>query len=139
MAYSNTDKLVTVGNYVIPLKYIAAESYDVLYSTSDLDSYRDANGVLHRNPLAHKVGKVEFNTPRLLTNTELQDLLTNIRNNYKGGAGDISKTATVKFWNPEYDNYITQDMYVPDINFEIFGIFDGVVKFNAVRIAFIAY
>lgn len=80
MAYNGY--LIKVGNYTIPHKYIKAETYQALYSTIDLDSTRLANGTLNREVLEHHVGKVEFETVPLMDNSQLNDLLSNIRNNY---------------------------------------------------------
>ena len=78
MAYNGF--LIKVGDYTIPTnKYIKANSYSALYSTSDLDSYRDANGVLHRQALDHKLLKIEFETPAMLTNDEMSALMANIQ------------------------------------------------------------
>ena len=45
MAYSNF--LIEVGTYVIPNKFIKADSWQSTYETVDFDSYRDANAYLH--------------------------------------------------------------------------------------------
>ena len=52
--------LVRVGEYTIPLGMIKANSYKITKNSQDLDSYRDANGVLHRNALDRKPDKIEF-------------------------------------------------------------------------------
>lgn len=66
MAYSGY--LIKVGNYTIPLSIIRAETYSPYKSVTDLDSYVDANGYLHRNALEHIANKVEFETVPQLTN-----------------------------------------------------------------------
>ena len=58
MAYSGY--LIKVGTFTIPLSIIRAETYSAYESTTDLDSYVDGNGELHRNALDHKAYKVEF-------------------------------------------------------------------------------
>lgn len=135
MAYSGY--LVKVGEYTIPAdKYIKTQSYKATLSVQDLDSYRDANGVLHRTALAHRVNKIEFETPALLTNTEVAELFNNIANNYTVPA---ERKFVGTFYVPELDEYVSQDMYMSDPSFPIYGIFDGVIKYSAIRIAFIAY
>ena len=72
--------LIKVGDYEISMKrFIAAESYQVTRNVQDLDSYRDADGVLHRNALQHAPIKVEFNTPALLTNTDIAEFMGNLK------------------------------------------------------------
>lgn len=135
MAYNGY--LIKVGNYIIPTdKYIKADSYSALYSTSDLDSYRDANGVLHRQALEHKLLKIEFETPAMLNNAEMGTLLANIRSNY---TNVVEKRCNVTAYVPELDNYVTADCYIPDINFKIYGNYGGVIHYNPVRFAFIEY
>ena len=135
MAYAGY--LVKVGDYTIPAnKFIRAESYKATLSVQDLDSYRDANGVLHRTALNHRVNKMEFETPAMLTNTQMAELFSNIANNYTVPA---ERKFIGTFYVPELDAYVSQDMYMSDPSFMIYGIFDGVIKYNPIRIAFIAY
>lgn len=128
--------LLKINNTIFPLKYIKAETYNVLWSTNDLDSFRDANGDLHRNALSNKKVKIEFNTPPLITNNELELLMNILRTNY---ISDVEKSVNVTFFNSETNSYITQKCYVPDITFTMYGIFDNVIKYNPVRFAFIGY
>lgn len=129
--------LVKVGDYEIPAdKFIRAQSYKATLSVQDLDSYRDANGVLHRTALGHRVNKVEFETPAMLTNTDIAELFGKIAENYTVPA---ERKFIGTFYVPEIDAYVSQDMYMSDPSFAIYGIFDGVIKYNPVRIAFIAY
>lgn len=134
MAYNGY--LIKVGNYKIPLAYIAAESYSAYRNIQDLDSYRDGNGKLHRTALSHVPNKVEFDTRNMLTNLQFTDLMKNIQNNYKNSR---ERKATVTMYIPETDSYITQDMYMADIQPQIYGVFDNVIKYMPVRIAFIGY
>ena len=135
MAYAGY--LVKVGDYTIPAgKFIKAQSYKATLSVQDLDSYRDANGVLHRTALEHRVNKVEFETPAMLTNTQMAELFSNIANNY---TVPTERKFIGTFYVPEIDAYVSQDMYMSDPSFTIYGIFDNVIKYNPVRIAFIAY
>lgn len=135
MAYNGY--LLKVGNYVIdPKKYIAAESYQVTRNVQDLDSYRDANGVLHRNALAHAPIKVEFTTPAMMTNREVAEFMGNIRSQT---TNEIERKYTVEVYVPELDDYVTDDMYMPDPQFTIYGSYDNHLTYKATRIAFIGY
>lgn len=129
--------LVKAGDYTIPAdKYIKSQSYKVTLNVQDLDSFRDANGVLHRTALEHRVSKVEFETPAMLTNVQMTELFNNIANNYSVPA---ERKFVGTFYVPELDDYVSQDMYMSDPAFNIYGIFDNVVKYSSVRIAFITY
>lgn len=135
MAYAGY--LVKVGVYEIPAdNFIRAQSYKATLSVQDLDSYRDANGVLHRTALEHRVNKIEFETPAMLTNVDMAELFGKIAENYTVPA---ERKFIGTFYVPEIDAYVSQDMYMSDPSFSIYGIFDGVIKYNPVRIAFIAY
>lgn len=134
MAYQGY--LIKVGNYQIPHKFIKADTYSPYRNVQDLDSYRDGNGVLHRNALEHVPCKVEFETPPLLTNIQFRELMSNIQANYINA---IERKASVTLYIPETDSYETQEMYMPDITPKIYGIFNGVIKYNPIRLAFIGY
>lgn len=134
MAFSGS--LISVGGFAIPLDLIKLDTYQVTYSTQDLDSYRDLDGKLHRNVVSNKVGKVEFNTP-YLTDTQFETLMSGIR----GGFSDSKeKKASVSFFVPENNAYVTQDMYVPDVTCKIYNVREGGgLLYDSVRIAFIGY
>lgn len=133
MAYS--DYLVKVGNYTIPLGKIKADTYKSVRTVIDLDSYRSADGVLIRNALPHVPYKLEMNLIPMY-NTDLQTIIQNIRSNF---ISSIEKKANVTFYDTETDQYITQEMYMPDINFQIYGIFDGRILYDETTIKFIGY
>lgn len=130
--------LIKVGNYTIPAnKYIRAGSFVCAPHVQDLDSYRDANGKLHRDALEHIPVKVEFETPAMLTDLEYDaDFMANIRRNY---INKTEKKAIVTVYVPEYNDYVTQEMYMPDIEPTMYGNYGGRIHYNATRIAFIGY
>lgn len=128
--------LIRVGDYVIPRRIIKAESYKVTYNSQDIDSYRDANGNLHREALNNFVPKVEFNTVPLMNNTELSLFLANIRFAY---INEVERKVTASVYIPEIDDYVTQNMYFADFTPEIFYADDNIIKYNSIRFAFIGY
>lgn len=134
MAYKGY--LIKVGDYKIPLGKIKAESYKVVRNVQDLDSYRDADGKLHRTTLEHSPNKVEFETPAMFTNEELSELLGNIEKNY---TAKKERKASVTLYVPETNSYATQDMYMPDPEISIYLASEKLIKYNSVRIAFIGY
>ena len=136
MAYSGF--LIKVGEYTIPFKYIKFDAYSVFRSTTDLDSYRDADNVLHRNALEHRVNKCEWETPAMLDNTQFADLMSNIQANY---INELEKKALVTLYIPEIDDYVTQEMYMPDVQPSIYrhNIYTGKLQYNSIRLAFIGY
>lgn len=127
MAYAGY--LVKVGSYTVPLKYIKYETFQAVWSTTDFDSYRDANGTLHRDSVRpNKVLKVEWETPDL-SGEEFEDLMSHIRAQYLtsdavGGAplfnGKAAKSCVVEAWMPEEGTYKQDTCYLTsDVNFTI--------------------
>ena len=130
--------LLKVGNYTVPPSLMKLESYNVSQLGQDLDSYRDSNGVLHRNALTSKVVKVEFETKDMLTNLEFSQLMANIRNQYTNAT---EKKLLMTAYVPELDGYVTQTAYVPDITPSIYNIdvSRNIIHIRSTRIAFIGY
>lgn len=133
MAFSGY--LLKVGDYTVPLSFMRYDTYQVGYHGQDLDSYRDANGELHRTALTHRVGKIEFNTP-MMTQTQFQSVWANVKAKY---TNEVEKRANVTWYDVENDTYHTQAMYVPDITPQIRNVDGNTINLNEVRIAFIAY
>ena len=101
---------IKVGNYTIPLTFMKLESYkSAPNQRQDLDSYRDANGYLHRNVLSHTSTKLEFETP-YLTFKDMRTLIQNIRANY---TDDLARTVELTYYDEETDTYKTGTFYMP--------------------------
>lgn len=124
---------IKVGNYTIPLTFMKLESYkSAPNQRQDLDSYRDANGYLHRNVLSHTATKLEFETPYLIVR-DMRSLIQNIRANY---TDELARTVELTYYDEETDSYKTGTFYMP-----------GTVEYNwfnkeiyaPSRIAFIEY
>ena len=128
--------LIKVGTYVIPHKYIQAESYKVTRNSQDLDSYRDANGYLHREALDNFVPKVEFNVRPMLTNTEFALLMENIRSQY---INEVERRVVAEVFVPEVNDYVTQDMYLSDFTPEMYFADSMKIIYKTFRMAFIGY
>lgn len=127
--------LLRVGNNEIPLKYFSLDSYKILRSTSDFDSYRDANGVLHRNALSHKVMKIEFSTPYMYGD-DLDVLMNLIRSQY---INQDEKKVIITAYDKESNSYVSATCYVPDITFQIAQNSPRGLLYAPTRIAFIEY
>ena len=128
--------LVKVGEYTIPYKFINSETYIGNRNIQDLDSHRDANGELHRNALSHVPCKVDFKTPPNITSAEFAELMSNIQANY---INKLERKANVTAFIPEINDYITQNMYMPDITPTIIGELNGELLYSPIRLAFIGY
>ena len=127
--------LIKIGDYTISAKkFIKADSYSAYVNMQDIDDYTDANGLLHRDAVDLKVAKIEFETPAMLTNAELSELMRNIQANYTIAK---ARQCEITAYIPEYDDYVTQIAYLADIKPSIYGVFDDVIKYNPIRMAFI--
>ena len=130
MAFSNY--FIKVGDYKIPLSFLRASTYKSSSNVQDLDSYRDANGYLHRNVLPHTAHKVEVETT-YLTNAQFRTLWDNIKANM---TNVLNRDVPLKYYDEESDSYKTGSFYMPGtmeythMNKEIY---------EPVRLAFIEY
>lgn len=124
------------SDYIIPRKFIRAETYSVLRSGQDLGSGRNNNGDLIRTALDNFLYKVEFETPALLTDRTMEELLSNIRNRY---IDSVQKKVEIELFVPELNAYKSQKCYVPDITFPMYLADDNIIKYSQVRFAFIGY
>lgn len=124
---------IKVGNYPIPLDYMALGTYKTApMQRQDNDSYVDADGYLHRNPMPHTRSKLEFETPYLSVR-DFRKLVNGIIANYTVA---IERKVHLTYYNEEYDRYDEGDFYLP-----------GTVEFlyynkeimDKCRIAFIEY
>ena len=133
MAYSGF--LLKMNGITIPHKYMKQDSYSVVVNTQDLDSYQDANGVLHRTVLEHSQIKIEWNFP-FSTNTFLQELLEIFRGIW-GNSKERKTECTV--YVPEWDSYYSGTFYMPDPKFQVYSVNENEIKYREVRMALIEY
>lgn len=129
--------ILKIGNFIFPMEYIIEDSMQITKTVQDLDSYRDSNGVLHRNALEHWVANITFDVVPFLNGEELASLMGSIRMNYIILA---ERKANVTVFVPEVNDYITQAMYMPDIQIPIFTADrDGTIWYQSFSMEFIGY
>lgn len=126
--------LLKIGNYIVPDKYIRADSYSPYVNMQDVGAYTDANGYLHRNAVELKVAKVEFETVAMMTNKTFSEFMKKIQENY---LSEKERKVVFTAYIPEYDDYVTQTGYLADFTPKIYGTYGGVIHYNPVRLAFI--
>jgi hypothetical protein len=108
MAFNNY--YIKVGSYTIPLDFMKVESYTSMPDQrQDLDSYRDADGYLHRTVLSHTATKIEFETPHLWR-WQMQELIQGIKANL---TSNLERKCTVTYYDDEIDDYKTGTFYLP--------------------------
>ena len=126
--------LIKVGSYILPNKYIQEKTYSAKVNTIDEDSYNDNNGILHRNVI-QKIPIVKANTVSL-SQAEVDAIMSSFRSNYSVAN---ERKASVSVWIPELGKYVTQDMYLSDIDFVIDVIKDGVPMYEPFELRFNGY
>lgn len=125
------------GNYKIPTEYIQANSYKVTRNIQDLDSYRDANGELHRNALDHVPIKVECTTVPMLDQDEWASIINNIS---KRWSIPKERKASMTVYVPETNEYVTQAMYMSDIEVSMYyADSNKKIQYNAIGLTWIGY
>ena len=134
MAYAGY--LLKIGTYTFPTSLIKADSYSAYKSVTDLDSFVDATGELHRNALSHFGYKCEFDTIPMMNNTQFAALMANI---YSQFTDSIERKATVSMYIPETDSYADVDAYMPDIKPQMYFADATKILFDSIRFAFISY
>ncbi len=132
MAYAGY--LLKVNGVIFPNKYILMDSYkSTPHQLTDLDSYTDGDGELHRNVLPHTRSKIWFDTGILIASekTEIKSIIP------------MSKTGrvrmTVEYWADDIDAYDTGSFYVPDVEFPIYDADNAMIIYNSISITFIEY
>ena len=135
MAYEGY--LIKVGNYEISReRFIKAKSYSAKLNVQDKNSYRDGNGILHRNVLDHTPLKAEFETPAGLTDVDIEELFGNIESRFISGK---ERRVLVTAYIPRLNSYVTQEVYMPEPDFPMRSAFKDKVIYEPIRIAFIGY
>lgn len=132
---ARSDFLIKVGDYKIPYKYIKYDTWQSTLETLDLDSYRDGNADLHRNALANRKIKVEFETPHLYENN-LNELMSNIHANF---LTEVEQDANITAYIDELGDYVTQRCYLVNVTPKVAQNSPNGVIYQPTRIAFIGY
>ena len=125
-----------IGDFVFPMHRILQKSIDIEKKTLDLDSYRDANGKLHRESIDHWIVNASFDVVPCLNESEMSFLMTSIRDNY---IIPKEKKALVTVYIAEISDYYTQEMYIPDIKTPVIDTDDDDVLYDSFKIEFIGY
>ena len=117
-------------------KYIVFDTYKVSKKIIDLDSYRDANGVLHRQALEHVSYTVEFEL-RPLMEAAHAEIMEAIENSF---TIPEERKLSVTFWLPETHEYVTADCYMPDPEITVKAEYGGTnLRYDKTTLKFIGY
>lgn len=118
---------------------IRAESYEITpCARQDLDSYRDALGVLHRNALEHTATIVEFDI-KMLKEAEMNKLMSAIRNSYINYS---ERDANCEYYDPETNTMKTGHFYIDsNLKFSLYAVWEnnGGKFFKETHFKFVEY
>ena len=106
--------LIRVGNYELPLTVIREQGYSAKVSTLDEDSYTDNFGVLNRTVI-QKIPQVQVELVEM-DSDQFDGIMHNMRNNF---SDQMERKAMVSVWVPEYGSYVSQNMYLSDMDIKI--------------------
>ena len=108
--------LIKLSGDNFPLQYVFKESYKVTPNRrQDLDPYRDANGLLHRNTISHTATTIQFQT-KPMWNDEFDAMMSFIRSRY---TNSLEKKLHITYFSPDINDYKTGDFYVPDVEYNM--------------------
>lgn len=139
MAYQGYLLKVGTSLVEVPTQYIEGTTYKVTPNQRmEWSAERDTTGALHRETVENKPPKIEFETIPRLTNTEIGNLMSILRNAYTDAD---ERKLPINFYDPESDSYKTWDCYMPDIEFAISEIDNrnNIIYYEKIRLAFIGY
>ncbi len=130
--------LVKIGNYDFPMKYIAAETYDIAPDQrQDEEPWRDGDGELNREVLSNMPAAITFSTIAGMTNSEVAAIFGKIRENY---VNEKERKVLVTFYNPETDSYPNPVyMYIPNLHFPIDYIDESTIYYKEITIELVGY
>jgi hypothetical protein len=137
MAYQGY--LLKVGSKVFPTSYIQGKTYKATPDqTMEWEAARDATGWLDRDTVQHKPSKIEFETIPHLTNADMRALHELFQTEW---TDELQRKASITFYNTRTDDYQTEEMYLPDIEYPIYSVDNDnmVVTYESIRFAFIGY
>lgn len=134
MAYAGY--LIKIGDYTIPLSLIKADSYYAYVNMQDYEPWTDEKGYLHRDAVALKALKVEFETKAMLNHTQFATLMSNIAAQYITGK-EIGRECNITAYIPELDDYVTQRGYMADFKPQMYLASATEIRYDACRLSFI--
>ena len=133
-----TGSLLRISGDNFPLKYVFKESYKVPPNRrQDLDPYRDANGLLHRNTLAHTATTIQFQT-KPMWNDDFDKMMNFIRSRY---TNTKEKKLTLTYFSPDINNYMQGTFYMPDVeyNMDLVDTVNNKIFYLSTTLEFIEY
>ena len=128
--------LIKFGNDVFPHDYILYNTYKVTPDRAlDMDSSRNANGILERNVLEHTASTLQFDLRPM--NGDQQETVTSFINTHLIDAAQ--KKVNIQYWDPRISGYKSGIFYIPDIEYPIKKIEQNQIYYDKVTLKAIEY
>ena len=134
MAYNGY--LIKTGSYTVPFDYITASTFKCGIQGQDLDSTRNANGILKRDALENEVIQAEWDVPAPISEKKMRPLMSNIQKQY---INKLEKKVSVTAWMPEIGAYVTMDCYMPSIEYTVQYADEKDITYDSFHLKFIGY
>lgn len=133
--------LIKFGGTVLPNSFLLADGWESTPNQRvEIDAYRDANVLLHRETSEN------FKTKIVLT---IRDMDLNEKMAFQNVIGLATLSGTEKkerkvnvtYWNDEDNAYTTAEMYLPDIKYQIYKVDENKkdIQYKSFKLTLIEY
>ena len=139
MAFSGW--LIKFGDVVLPNSFILADGWESTPNQRvEIDAYRDANVLLHRETSKNYKTSLKLNIRRL----DLKEMIAfkNVIGLATLNVNDKKqRKLAVNYWNDETLEYKYAEMYMPDVTYMIHNVNEEkkVIEYNSFTIELIEY
>lgn len=133
--------LISFGGVVLPNSFILADGWESTPNQRvEIDAYRDANVLLHRETSANFKTSLTL-TIRPLSLEEMTAFKAVIGLATLGTTEKKERKLAVTYWNDEELTYKTAKMYMPDVTYSIHTISEdrNDIEYNSFTIELIEY
>ena len=114
---------------------IYKESYEIGREDMDLDSFRNANGVLERNVLDHSSVVITFET-KPMTNDAFANMMGFFSRHY---SVPRERKISLVYFLPEDNDYHSGEFYMATPKPKIHHIWDNVITYSQMQIKLVEY
>lgn len=129
--------LLTIGGLDFS-SIIRAETYKIIPNArQDVDSYRDANGLLHRNTVTHTATTIQFNLIPM-KQAQMKQIMSALNSAY---SSKTERKCTIQYYDPESGGYKSGEFYLGANHpvFEIYGTYKNEIFYKETEFKFIEY
>ena len=127
--------LISSGGERFDERFIFKESYEVGREDMDLDSFRNANGVLERNVLDHSSTVITFET-KPMTNNYFASMMSFFARHY---SVPRERKISLVYYLPEDDSYHSGEFYMATPKPKIHHIWDNEITYSQMQIKLVEY